>query len=173
MPDIAPFFDVEEKKILTLVEDLHKALTHLRYEGKLLREQNVKSVQILAYGLDLELEKHRRLQEEVVFPFLQTHIPRHEAAISLLKAEHMEIKSHQQKLKQDILKISSIPDHLQEAKIYEAGIYLVTLIRHHIGLEKKSVDRSMRNELRADEKSCVGKRIEAWLTHNVPDKAAK
>lgn len=163
MTNMPSFFNNEEEKLLAQTEDLHKALTHLRYEGKLLKEPNVKSVQILAYGLDFALERHRHIQEEIVFPFLRTHIPRHEAAISLLKAEHAEIKNHQEKLKQDTLKISRIPSPLQETRLYEAGIYLVTLLRHHIGLEKKSIDQSLQNELREDEKEVIRKRIEAWL----------
>ncbi len=163
MTNIPSFFDSEEEKLLSQTEDLHRALTHLRYEGKMLKEQNVKSVQILAYGLDLVLKRHCHVQEEIVFPFLQTHIPRHEAAISLLEAEHAEIRNQQQKLKEDVLKISGAPDPFQEAKIYEAGIYLVTLLRHHIGLEKKSIDRSLQTELREDEKNVINSRIETWI----------
>lgn len=164
------FIESEKENLLSWTENLHNALNHLRYEGKLLKEENIKAVQILAYGLDDALEKHCQIQEEIIFPFLQTHIPRHEAAIALLEAEHEDIKNQQEKLKNDILKISGMPNHLEEGKIYEAGIYLVTLLRHHIGFEKRNLQRSLQTELRDDEKAAIHKQIEDWLQRKLREK---
>lgn len=161
--NVKNLFDAKEEKILSQTEALHKALTHLRYEGKLLRKQNIEAVQILILSLELVLEKHRHLQEDILFPFLQRHIPRHEAAISLMETEHEDIVRSAEKLKKQVLKISKDSDPLGEGKVYETGIYLVTLLRHHICFEEKNISQSMQRELREDEKEVIQKRVRDCL----------
>lgn len=163
MTDTLSYLNTEEEKLAETTEDLKKALIHLRYEGKLLKEQNLKSIQILIYALANVLERHLYVQERIVFPFLRTHIPRHEAAILLLKAEHEEIKIHQEKLRKAMGEMPGIPGPLQEAVLYEEGIYLVTLLRHHLFVEKRNIDPSLEKELREDEKEIIHQRIEIWL----------
>ena len=70
------FFDCEEMVIMTKAEELYTILTHLRYEGKISQGRNGKSAIEAVGSLRGMIQKHRNLQEKVIFPFLITHIPK-------------------------------------------------------------------------------------------------
>ncbi len=159
------FFDQEENEILRQVEDFHKILTHLKYEGKVSRGKNVKAANRAMSRLVGTFKKHRRLQEEIIFPFLQVHIPKHEAVIRFLRSDHEDIKKNKDRLRLSLQKLSK-QSVTENGKIQELGVYLICLLRHHLELEKENIHKAIKRELREDEKKEIGVRIKKWLTIN-------
>ncbi|MBI3307280.1 MAG: hemerythrin domain-containing protein [Candidatus Omnitrophica bacterium] len=159
----AGFFDVEEKEILQEVENMHKTLVHLHYEGKVSRGKNLKAARQIITRLVADLGRHRRLQEEVIFPYLLTHIPKHESVIQFLRSDHSDIKKNKERLLLSLQKLLRKPDAVPEyEKIHGLGIYLICLIRHHVELEKNSIHQAINKELRPVEKREVEQRVRKW-----------
>lgn len=167
MKNISKFFDQEREKTLDQIDELQKAITHLRYEGKASRKKNLKAADRKIKKLDAALARHRRLQEKVIFPFLLTHIPRHEPVIHFLETEHADIKENGRRLKEDMRGIFFEREGFNDSKIYERGICLISLLRHHVGFEARNIYKSISKELREDEKRKMTNRISAWLRKEV------
>jgi len=159
------FFDCEEKVIMTKAEELFKILTHLRYEGKISQGRNVKSAIAALGSLRGMIQKHRNLQEKVIFPFLVTHIPKHETVIQFLRADHEEMHKSRLKLETALRRLTAkkIGVGLQDKSSQDVGIYFICLLRHHMDLENKCVHQAIRSELRKDEQLEVKSRVDHWL----------
>lgn len=167
MRDLLTFIDGEEKAILNKAEGFYKCLTHLRYEGKVSRGKNVKAAIKAVKEFRELVQNHRDLQEGVIFPFLATHIPKHESVIQFLRADHQELQRSRLKLEACLQKLSKkVYESLQDGGSQETGVYFVCLLRHHIDLENKCVHQAIRSELRKDEQVEVKKRINRWLTRH-------
>jgi len=173
LKNILKFFDAEGEKMLLLTDKLHKALTHLRYESKAYRAKNIKAAGDAIRNLDGILQRHQSFQEKIIFPFLVSHIPRHEVAIHLLEAEHEDIRENEEKLKLNLRKLTGANKNLNDGKIYERGIYLISLMQHHIDFEKRHIHKSIHEELRADEKVVIINRISGWLKRKTTQKNIK
>lgn len=156
------YFDGEEKEILEEVESFHKVLTHLQFEGKMKRGQNLKAAKQSLGSLMKTLKMHRLLQEKIIFPFLLRHIPKHESVISFLHSDHEDILKNKEELWRSLSDFST-NHNFQQTKVQQLGIYLVCLLRHHMELEKKSIHKAINKELRTEEKREVGEKIEKWL----------
>lgn len=143
--------------------ELHNALTHLRYESRSYRPKNIKAVREVIQSLEGLLERHRGFQEEIIFPFLESHIPRHEAAIHLLETEHEDIRTNKDKLKSSLQKLSKADRNLNDGKIYERGIYLISLVQHHVAFEQRHIRESIHKELHEDETTVITRRVSKWL----------
>lgn len=159
MVTISKIFDSERKEMLSQAEELFEALTHLRYEGKAFRTKNIKRVRAVLRKLDAAVRKHRKLQEKAVFPFLKSHVPRHEAAIHFLETEHEDIKKSESRLMSCVRRLPAGDGKLADGKVYESGICLVSLLRHHVGFEQRHIETSIRRELRAAEKTAMARRL--------------
>lgn len=157
------FFNCEDADIFRQSEKLHRALTHLRYEGKVHRAKNLKEVKESADALDASLKRHRTLQEKIIFPYLSTHIPRRESSIHFLESEHEGLDQSNKKLKKGIREFLKSDPVLTCGEIYEAGIFFIAHLRHHISYEVKNIRSLIRSELRPDEKREIGNRISGWL----------
>ena len=153
--------------------ELHKALMHLRYESRSYRPKNIKAVREIVRNMDGILQRHRGFQEEIVFPFLESHIPRHEAAIHLLETEHEDIKTNKDKLKSSLQKLSKADRNLNDGKIYERGIYLISLVQHHVAFEQRHIRKSIHKELHADETMVITSRVLEWLKKKANRKTVK
>ncbi len=144
----------------TQADKLHGALTKLKYEGRMFNARNLKSAREAVDGLGSILKRHCCLHEEVLFPFLKTHIPRKEAPIHFLEAEHGDIQKNSSRLKKDLKKNELDP--VLSGKIYERGIYLISLFQHHLSFEHKNIVEPFRSELRRDEIESIRRRIDNW-----------
>ncbi len=163
MKNLLKFFDGEGKKMLLQTDKLHQTLTHLRYESRACRPKNIKAVRDVIRNLDGILQRHRGFQEKVIFPFLESHIPRHEAAIHFLEAEHEDIKKNKDKLNSGLQKLSAANGNLNDGKFYERGIYLISVVQHHIAFEQRHIHKSIHKELHQDEKVVITSRLSEWL----------
>lgn len=159
------FFEKEEKKILHETEELHRVLTDLRYEGKAFRRKNLRRARAVATRMEHSQKRHRDLEEEILFPFLEINIPKYEGQIHFLRADHKEIKSNVSRLKKMLLQLGEKTgrnDPINTSKIHENGFYLICLLRHHAQLEKQGVHAAMATDLNGDEKKQIQKRIKIW-----------
>lgn len=166
MKSMSDFFVYGEREILDQAEEFHEILTHLRYEGKASQGKNVKAAIKAVRGLDKIIRKHRGLQEKILFPFLASHIPKHESVIHFLRADHQAIQKSRQKLVLSLRRLSKkIGSRLEEGRIQETGVYLICLLRHHMSLENKCIHKAVQTELRKDEKSEVKGKMNRWLMY--------
>ncbi len=158
------FFEKEEQGILDQIENLERVLVHLRYEGKVHRGKNIKHAQKTMEELYQRFKRHYHFQEEVIFPYLLVHIPKHESVIQFLRSDHETIRKSKEQLYRLFQKLSEKkPDGL-ESKILELGTYLIYLVRHHIELERSSVHKAVEHELKSEEQKDVAKRAKDWLS---------
>lgn len=171
MNKVLAFFEEEEKEILRLADHFDKVLIHLRFEGKVHRGKNISAANQAISGLVQMLRRHRNFQEEIIFPYLLIHIPKHESVIQFLRSDHQTIRQSKKKLCLLLSKLSETTTYAHDSKIQELGIYLIYLIRHHIELERTSIHKAIENELNADEKKEVGKKVRNWLARHADDYA--
>ena len=96
------------------------------------------------------------LDEQVIFPFLQMHIPKLEAMICFLRAERNEFKLSLANFEVLFKQLGHEKHVLRQQKIIdqlkEKGIYAVCLMRNHIQIEIESVYKPMDQQLHQDEK---------------------
>ncbi len=164
MDPVSGFFEKEAAKIINEAARLHKVLVHLRYEGKPTRGKNLKAAKSSILSFSKILKGHRELQEKVVFPYLRVHIPKHDPAIRFFCADHRAIRRDKEKLRSLIGRASK--KLLEAGKfrgIQKKGAYLAGLVRHHLELERKSVLKAIRNELRPEEKKEIFGKVTFWL----------
>lgn len=164
MKKIFIYLEHEEEQILAEAENLQNALTHLRYEGKVSRGKNIKAAKAAVNTLGRYVERHRVFHERIIFPFLTVHVPKHEALIHFLCMDHADMRSTWRKLSGALILLSKRKDTEAAAgRIRDLGIYLVSLLRHHIGLEKKSIMSALKNELRGRERTKIKVEVHKWL----------
>lgn len=144
-------------------ERLHRALTHLRYEGKVHRLKNLEEVEKSTAALSVIFKRHRALQEKIIFPYLSTHIPRREPAVHFWESEHEGLEQNSKKLKKGILEFFKSDPVLTCGEIYEAGIFYIAHLRHHVSFEIKNIRSLILSELRPDEKREIESRASGWL----------
>ncbi len=157
---------IEGDHSLTLqkTDELQSLLTQLRYEGRASLGKNFKEARALLDFFKSELLRHIALEERVVFPFLQIHIPKLEPVLHLLRAEHDDFKRNLQSFEFQIEELLKEKDDLNRGKklerLEEVGTYLAYLLRNHIQVESESVYRVVDRELKAEEKRELEKRVE-------------
>jgi len=162
------FLDREEKEILHRSDDFQKALTQLRYEGKVYRGKNAKAAKQAIQRLGQLAARHDRFQSGVIFPFFEKHFPRYAAAVHLLQAEHDDILKNKKKLASSLQRFLKRPSGpAGQARIYQRGIYLISLLRHHLGFEKKNIYRSIKKELHRKEYEEIKKKMNRWNQQHI------
>ena len=142
---------------LERAERLQEVLRNLRYEGKASLGRNLREAQEVQGFFNEELNHHVRFEEEVVFPFLKTHLPRLEPMIWFLQAEHQDFRLNLEtfrcrlgelvKTKEEGARVRIIE------KIQETGTYLIYLFRNHIRAESEYLYQAAERELRSEEKN--------------------
>ena len=160
--NILSIFDSEEEKLLRQTDRLEEAMNHLRYEGKVFRGKNLKAANLIVEGIEARLKRHQTLQEKIVFPFLQAHIPKRETMIRFLFSDHKDIEKSNERLRLSLRKLSKNQSS-EDVKAQQLGTYLICLLRHHVELEKESIHKVIKTELRKDEKREVENKIAKWL----------
>ena len=138
------------------VDCLNETLTNLRYEGKAFLGKNLKEIRSVLKFLNRELIPHVKFEEEFIFPFVKTHIPKLESLIHLLRAQHKELQEHLKNFESLLEKSGKegfdVNDGRALEKIREQGIYINYLIQHHIQVENESIYKIVDSELNHHEK---------------------
>lgn len=157
-------FGILEKDHKTTFQKLnqfYEVLRKLRYEGKMKLGRNLSEVQELVNYFKKELDSHMRDEEKVLFPFLQTHIPRLEPMVYLLLSEHEDFRNSLGNLKAalDGFKSRAAVKPGLIDKICEQGTYLIGLLRSHMWVESHSLYKAADKELRLSERRKLIKQI--------------
>lgn len=149
-------FKKEHQDVLQKLDDLNDSISNLQFEGKVFFGKNTKAIEKTVQFLKKKLLRHIELDEEVIFPYVQMHIPKLYPMLCFLKAERNEFKlsiknfeflSQQLRGEKNELRQQKIVDQIKEK-----GIYVVCLMRNHIQIEIESVYKPLDQELHLDEK---------------------
>ena len=161
--DVVEFFEAEYKEVLNKLDQLSEATKNLRFEGKLSYGKNIKEVEEVIKFLEKKLYQHIALDEKIIFPFVEAHIPKLEPILRFLRAERNEFKINLEVFESLFKKLKGGKMEPQQHKIVEElrekGIYLVCLMRNHIQTENESVYKTIDQQLREDEKKELLRRI--------------
>ena len=149
------FFDDGSQEILQTADRFGRSLTNLQYEGKMSFGKNWKEACQSLRSLDDRFTSHRVLEEEIIFPFLQTHVPKLESMILLFKSENQDIKKnleHLTLLLQDRVGDQNDTEKLKRfEKIHKIGTYFAYLIRHHFQTKNNNFYKNALDSLSPDE----------------------
>ena len=144
------------QELFEKTDRLNHVLTNLRYEGKTNLGKNLKEVWEILCFFENEVSVHIEAEEKILFPFLETHVPRLSPLISLFHAEHEDFKKN---LKRFRLALENFcgekNDHSRSEyidKVKEAGTYLIYLLRQHLPAEEESVYKAVYHELHDEER---------------------
>ena len=156
------FFYEKHKDVLEQVDQLNDVLTNLRYEGKVHVGRNMNDIEKVLIFFSKELLPHVKL-DEMVFAFVEKHIPKLESVVRLLQAEHKEMVVN---IEVFSFLFRELEHEKNESKRVEAieklrdkGTYLVYLLRNHIQAESEIVYKIIDRELRPEEKKTLFKLV--------------
>lgn len=135
---------------------LHDAVNNLRYEGKVQLTKNLKILERVTKFLTDDLIPHIHLDEKVIFPYLEKHVPKLNPMLGFLRGEHCEFKesfkAFEKLFSQFKNKKTDSHRRVLIEKLRDKGTYLFCLLRNHIQAENESVYRVMDEQLHKDEK---------------------
>lgn len=153
-----PVFQALEKDHRRSIRELnqfYEVLRNLRYEGKLHRGRNLELARRLTEHFRTELLEHMSQEEKVLFPFLNTYIPRLEPVVFHLSAEHADLRKTFKELQTAFARVRrATPERLEElcVRIHERGVYLICLLRSHMSVESQTLYDAADHELRSPER---------------------
>ena len=168
------------KKISGLLEDPHeetrekirhfqKTLVHLHFEGKASRGKNMRQAREALGFFNREVSGHMDQEEKILFPFLETHLPRLGPFLSVLRAEHRDFKKKLRHFEFCLDKFAEDeggrPGKIME-RLKETGTYLIYLLQNHLREETEVLYKIADRELRREEKSRLINRIRVLRPHN-------
>jgi hemerythrin-like domain-containing protein len=143
------------------IDRFHEVLRNLRFEGKMHFRRNLSEAGRLESFFERSLRNHMKGEEEVLFPYLQKHIPRLEPVVYLLQTEHDDFRFCLEELK-GCLSACAAPGAIHAGtveKVYDRGIHFICLWRSHMGCESHGLYEAAERELRPAEKRQLLKRI--------------
>jgi hemerythrin-like domain-containing protein len=144
----------------------HKVLTNFRYEGLASLGKNIKAAEEVLEFFREEIVEHLALEEEVIFPYLERHIPRLGLAIRHVRAEHKDFKKNLKQFEGLLSKIPRLKGYRPRAevigKIEWVGIHLLCYLKNHLKMENVSVYRAIGSELKEKEIKELARQIEKW-----------
>ena len=141
-------------------DELREILTRLCHEGRVSLGKNLKEAREVLKFFKKELVDHVEKEEEAVFPFLETHLPKLQSAISLLRSEHEDFRRNLRRFQNWLAELSRKRKGTGYGKIVEkakeSGTYLTYLLQNHLQIEDV-VFRIADRELRREEKMELGR----------------
>ena len=154
--------------VLAKTDRFLEAITRLRYEGKVAFGKNMNEVGDLLDYFTEKIIPHMKV-EDIIFSFLEIHIPKLEALIRLLQAEHKELKVNLEVLRYLFDELSEEKSEPKRTQLIEQlkdkATYFSYFVRNHVQAEEESIYRSIDQELHLEEKKELIRRIkecEAW-----------
>ena len=163
---VSEVLEGDAEETLKRLESFQKNVTHLRYEGKASFGKNLKRVCEMLEFFNDELIQHLKHEEEIIFPFLETHVPKLEPIIHLLQAEHEDFRRSLGSFEDCFEELLNQKNGAHRGKVterlQELGTYLIYLLRNHIQAEEESVHRVIDRELSAREKKELENKIRSF-----------
>ena len=160
---ISVFLEEDHQMTLDTLENLDMALLGLQFEGKSSRGKNLKQLRSILGFFQGRLMKHMEREEQVIFPFLESHVPKLASVIHLLEAEHEDFKKNLKGFRALLQEIFGGRNGMSRVntinEIRKTGIYLIYLLRSHVRAESKAVYQILERELRPAEKKELVRQI--------------
>lgn len=140
----------------------YEVLRKLRYEGKQNLGRNLDEAGQMLKFFKEHLEEHMREEEKIIFPFLETHIPRLQPMVYLLLSEHEDFRNNLRSLGVFLAQLKKRKGDPAATldKVSELGTYLICLLRSHMWVETRTLYRAADKELREPEKKKLVRRLE-------------
>src|SRR3990167_8465634 len=88
------FFEKEYRDVVLKLNELYEATKNLHFEGKVFSGKNIRSIESVMSYLKKKLQQHVAFDEKIIFPFLETNIPKLEPVLRFLRAERNEFKAN-------------------------------------------------------------------------------
>lgn len=145
----------EHARALDKLGEFYDALQEMHYGGKVSFGRSIKQIEEILRFFKEDLYPHIQLDELIIFPFIEQHIPKLDPMIRLFRCEHKEFKSNLELFEHLFHKLKRVssdddrPRTLEELR--DRGMYLVCLLRNHILAESESIYRTSGQELKQDE----------------------
>lgn len=140
---ISVFLDKKQDVILQNCNRLMALSKKLCYEGKVFLGVNLKRFRKLWEDINEQLLSHMRGDEDVIFPFLETHIPRLVPFVHMLQEETREIRAGITEINCLLRLVNSARDakerRVNVAMLAEKVPFVYCLIRSHLEMEGKSL----------------------------------
>lgn len=143
-----------ETKDLEALEEILDILTRLRENRQFSYEKNLWDLRGACLIFQKKLLRHIEVQEKVVFPFLEVHIPKLEPAIHVLKGEHTMSKEKFRHLILDALRMAEEEGREKTGfleRLSGAATSASFFLRRHLELEGMTIQKAMTRHLRRDE----------------------
>lgn len=160
---ITRLLENHHEETLRKADHLKEILIHLQYEGKPSLGKNLRKAGEILEFFQGEVNKHMEEEERILFPFLETHLPRLESLISLLRSEHQNFKRHASCFNFLLDRLEGEKDELEREKLIEklreTGMYLVYLLQGHLQEESEILYRAAEQQLKSDEKKKLAKQL--------------
>ena len=154
MSSVFTILEKDHKKTFRNLNRFHEVLRNLRFEGKQNLRKNISEIREFVSYFKREVEARMREEEKILFPFLQTHVPRLEPMICLLLSEHEDFRNclnHFRLSLSEFRKTGSDKTRFIHG-LNDQGTYLVCLLRGHMWFETQSLYRAADRELHRNEK---------------------
>lgn len=137
------FLNEAQQDILSKADYFSQLLIRLRYEGKVSFGRNLREIKTTVRFFKNCFKQYVRLKENVIYPFLISHVPKFEPVIFLLLSECRDLGS---KLKQlDVFSrqtaaLQANSERLKQlGQLESAGLYFIFLLKHHLLSEAESI----------------------------------
>lgn len=155
-------FGQESSAALLKLDEFYKSVSNLQYEGKVSQGRNIREIEMLIQFFNNEIMRHIKIDEQALYPFLSTHIPKLEPILRFLYSEHRELrermKNYQQLLAGLKSRLSGQDSRDQLSRLKDEGTYLSCLMRNHFQVEQVFIYQAIDRELTASEKVSLSRK---------------
>lgn len=149
----------KQGKAFRSLEDLQEMISSLRFQGKVSLQPSMKKLAAILQSLSL----CSCLEEKVLFPYAEVHLPKLQTLRFLYRAEEKDMLRNVRQLKHLAGKFLKTKDALKRQSLLEeieqAGIYSLCLFKTHLQAEA-NLYHTLDTDLRNDEKAELWERIE-------------
>ena len=150
-------FEKEKKDVLLKLDQLQMILNDYPCKEKLRSKKHLRDIERIIKFLKGKYFLHIKLDEGVIFPFLEKHVPRLEPVLRLLRDERNKFKGSLEtfeELYKRFIATKGEDDYNKiMSKLKEKGTYLTCLARNHIQMEDENVYKVIKTELHGEEKN--------------------
>lgn len=154
----------EREKTIRATRSIEASVAALRFEGRLNSTGKITDIRGRFRRLLTEYRRQIRLEERVVFAFLEKHVPRFCAATALIRGEHRVLLIELDAIWRNLLHLCRKRPEAKEwyamlSDLSERCTYLSCLAAYHIRTENQLIGDFLRKDLRDAERQLLARRL--------------
>lgn len=153
------YFPPEKQVTFLDIDQLGQALEDLRHERKWMFEEHLKDTETIYERFQKKLIHGILLEEQVLFPFLERHIPRITPLMAMLRQEHWDLSQSMQTLREHFACLKMEPLEQALEAVHQQSLYLNFLMRTHLLAERMGIYRIADRELHWEEKKLLEQKL--------------